>query len=106
MLRNFDYLIMALLLVNIFFSVFIMLYYKRREYESGIEVQEPSKTPVEVEILEFQERIQNMKEELATTEYFSGVPLFTPKADKYDEKSGIEVITPEMEMALEKRLKR
>jgi len=54
----------------------------------------------------FNKRIADLKEEQANVEFFNGVPLYTPKNDGYDNKSGVEVITDADEIRLEQRASR
>lgn len=94
-------LISVIILINIY-----ILYYTRKTLEDIIDILGEKQGVEEVDhnILNFRERISRIRDnELEEIEMFDDVPLYTLENKYHEELSGVEIITEERELQLERK---
>lgn len=94
-------LISVIILINIY-----ILYYTRKTLENIIDILGEKQGVEEVDhnILNFRERISRIRDnELEEIEMFDDVPLYTLENKYHEELSGVEIITEERELQLERK---
>lgn len=94
-------LISVIILINIY-----ILYYTRKTLEDITDILGEKQGVEEVDrnILNFRERISRIRDnELEEIEMFDDVPLYTLENKYHEELSGVEIITEERELQLERK---